>query len=51
MDVQSALLALHFLKKKIYDQPLCPLGHKEVQWGEELPSVHSRTALKCFSGS
>lgn len=31
--------------------PVCLQGHKEGQWDEELPSVHSRTALKCFSGS
>lgn len=31
--------------------PVCPQGHKEVRWGEGRPSVHSRTALRCFSGS
>lgn len=39
------------LTQSISDPPACPRGHTEVQWGEELLSVRSKTAQKCFSGS
>lgn len=42
-------ISWHFITENGW--PVCPQGHKEVQWGEERPSVHSRTARKCFSGS
>lgn len=39
------------LTQSISDPPACPRGRTEVQWGEELLSVRSKTAQKCFSGS
>lgn len=39
------------LTQSISDLPVCPRGRTEVQWGEELLSVRSKTAQKCFSGS
>ena len=45
---RSLLLAL---PTSTFSPPAWPQGHRGEQWGVARPSVRSRTALRCFSGS